>query len=137
MNTRQEVRCYAVRRLNPFFGVLQVVETPTGRATTTNGLVWHIEVLSEKPADWGSLGSDVEDKTVRELVQRYIDWTAPSLLTLPYLEDSRRSRLESSLAEQALSVEYHWRLYPKILDESKLTAARVQAKLQNAGESTP
>ena len=32
MNTDRETRCYALRRLNPFLGVLQVIETPIGRA---------------------------------------------------------------------------------------------------------
>ena len=287
-----EVRCYAKRRLNPFLGVLQITETAYGRASTANGLVWHIEVLVEKPKGWGSLGSIDEGKALslyglwseadglvespsgarvigeqavqdaehliealnlhqselpfpladrRELwlldaeqkkplallfsmlpevshprpeprywkgclgqngtagqlrfpeierleiqvrkrasfnierlwvtwdsehiavvsddgkpiageefpvfgiredwdnqadqkrVASYIDWTSPSLLTLPYLNDERRSRLESRLAKQAMSVEYHWRLYPKILDAGELKAVRVQAKLQSSG----
>ncbi len=286
-----EVSCYAIRRLNPFLGVLQVVETACGRATTTNGVVWHIEVLIERPRGWGSLGSvdvgkalylyglwsetdslqksplaanrignqaakdaerlieavkqhqaglpfsladrrelwlldeqqkkplalllsmlpeasrprpeprywkgylgrstpgqsrfpeiehleiqvrkrasfninrcwvtwdsehttgvtdddkpiardefpvfgireDWNDKTDQKRVASYIDWTSPALLTLPYLNDERRSRLETRLVKQAIRVEYHWRLYPKILDASKLKTVRVQAKLQSSG----
>ena len=286
-----EVRCYAKRRLNPFLGVLQIVETTNGRASTANGLVWHIEVLVEKPKGWGSLGSinegkawslyglwseadglvespsgariigkqaaqdakhliealklhqselpfaladrrelwlldaqqkkplvllfsmlpeakrprpeprywkgclgrgtagqfrfpeidrlemqvrkrvsfnierlwvtwdsehkavvsddgkplageefpvfgireDWDDQTDQQRVASYIDWISPAQLTLPYLDDERRSRLETRLAKQAVSVEYHWRLYPKILDASKLKAVRVQAKLQRSG----
>ena len=60
-------------------------------------------------------------------MQRYIDWAAPAFLTLPYLDDAQRTRLESSLSDQALSIEYHWRLYPKILDKNKLIEARVKA----------
>jgi len=62
MNNLPEIRCYAVRRLNPFLGVVQVVETPIGRASTANGLVWHIELLAEKPAGWGSLFADKAEK---------------------------------------------------------------------------
>lgn len=289
----QTVDCYAVRRLNPFLGVMHVLETLRGRASTTNGVVWHLELLAKKPAAWGSLNTDTEERgwylyglwseneglvnvpqarlhagrteaaiceylietvkthrsalpfplrdhselwlldevekkplallfsilpdaspprpqphywcgswhsddlvgqrrfpeiewleaAVREragfnrstlwltrdptwtqaytadgrvferaalpvygvseewpsehdsaLVARYIDWIAPSLLTLSYLQDDERDRLESSLQQQATSIEYHWRLFPKILDEKKLTAARVQARLQS-GES--
>jgi hypothetical protein len=73
---------------------------------------------------------DWSDEKVTALLQRYIDWTAPSLLTLPSLEDSRRARLESRLERQACSIEYHWRLYPKMPGANKITAARVQARLR-------
>jgi len=290
-----ETRCYAVRRLNPFLGLLEVIETPYGRATSSNGLVWDIQLLSDSPADWGSLNRgehaqawyrfglwserdglvqrplaaqshdrhlrlnserlteqvrlhldrlpfpladrrelwllDAQQRKplallhallpgstppspeprhwsaclgrlgvaaqrrfpqVRELesqvkaragfnlsrvwvswnadhtatvesdaglrldgdlpvfgiredwpepeeqarVQRYIDWTAPALLTLPYLSDAERARLESRISGQAVSIEYHWRLYPRVLDSNKITAARVQASLQ-AGDGGP
>jgi len=49
------VRSFAVRRVNPFLGVLQVVETPGGRAVSANGVVWDIEVLAERQGGWGSL----------------------------------------------------------------------------------
>lgn len=292
VNADHETRCYALRRLNPFLGVLQVVETPTGRAASSNGLVWDIQLLTRAPADWGTLDSahdarawyryglwserdglvrrpraeqtgdselirdgealleqlrtqidglpfaladrrelwlldaqqhrplallhalrpgdtplrseprrwsaclgqqgvagqrrfpdsdtleaqvrtragfnlrrawitwnaerselidadadlkadhdfpafglredwpDADDQT---RVQRYLDWAAPALLTLPYLSDDQRARLESRLSGQAVSVEYHWRLYPKVLDSNSLTAARVQASLEGGG----
>jgi len=291
VNTDRELHCYALRRLNPFLGVVQVIENPSGRASSSNGLVWGIQILTEGPADWGSLSAgkqgkawyryglwserdglvhrplarqstdkqlrrhsehlieqvrmnlgrlpfaladrrelwllDVEqrkplallhamlpdtdpprpeprywtgclgqqgaagqrrfpdivelesqvktragfnisrtwvtwniehtaidsgdnrwtlddgfsafgiredwpDSEDQERVQRYIDWAAPAFLTLPYLNDAQRARLESGLSNQAVSIEYHWRLYPKILDTNKLTAARVQGGLQNS-----
>ena len=73
---------------------------------------------------------DWSESDVEILVQGYIDWAAPSLLTIPYLDGPSRARLESGLEKQACSIEYHWRLYPEILDESKVAAARVQARLQ-------
>lgn len=49
-------RCYAARRLNPFLGVVQVLETPTARAITVDGLNWQIQVRAERPEHtWGSL----------------------------------------------------------------------------------
>jgi hypothetical protein len=294
MNAHREPRCYALRRLNPFLGVLQVVETPSGRASSSNGLVWDIQILTQAPADWGSLSTnnrgtawyryglwserdglahrpvaaqsqdsqqhrdsehlidqvrsnldrlpyaladrrelwlldaeqqkplallhamlpdanpprpeprywtaclgqqgvagqrrfpgtvelesqvkaragfninrawvtwnpertnlvagdsslmqddefpafgireDWPDREKQQRVQRYIDWAAPAFLTLPYLNDAQRTRLESSLSDQAVSIEYHWRLYPKILDKNKLIAARVKSGLQ--GNDTP
>jgi hypothetical protein len=283
-------RCYALRRLNPFLGVIQVVETPSGRASSSNGLVWDVQILTQAPADWGSLSArnrgeawyryglwsaqdglahrplaaqstdrqlrrdsehlidqvrrnldrlpyaladrrelwlldaeqqkplallhamppdatpprpeprywkgclgqqgvagqrrfpgtaelesqvktragfsinrawvtwnsertsvvaddntllkgdefsafgireDWPDGEDQQRVQRYIDWAAPALLTLPYLDDAQRTRLESSLSDQAVSIDYHWRLYPKVLDKNKLIAARVKADLQS------
>ena len=291
MTDHSNLHCYAVRRLNPFLGVLQMTETPWGRASTTNGVAWHIELLLDKPQGWGSLFSDSAEKAwslyglwseqeglvtvpslaqidnevalsaseqiigavkanhsrmpyaladlselwlldaveerplallfsmlpgsrppnpeprywqgclgrqgtggqrrfpeieqleaaVREragfnpkqlwvtwdgehqsaktaegkkmtgdlfpaygireawnqesiaaLASRYIDWISPSLLTIPYLNNASRARLESRLKSQANSVEYHWRLYPKILDEGKVKVARIQARLQES-----
>jgi hypothetical protein len=296
MNTQWKPRCYALRRLNPFLGVVQVVETPSGRASSSNGLVWDIQILTQAPADWGSLNAgnmgkawsryglwserdglahrplaahskdrqlrrdsehlieqvrsnldrlpyaladrrelwlldaeqqkplallhamlpdanpprpeprywkaclgqqgvagqrrfpgtaelesqvktragfninrawvtwnperttlvdgdssliqddefpafgireDWPEREDRQRVQRYIDWAAPAFLTLPYLDDAQRTRLESSLSDQAVSIEYHWRLYPKILDKNKLIAARVKAGLHGNDTHEP
>jgi len=46
---------YAIRRLNPFLGVLQVIETEGRRAVSTNGVVWNIEIRAEHASGWGSL----------------------------------------------------------------------------------
>ena len=40
---------YAVRRVNPFDGVLQVVETHNGRAYSPNGKIWQVQVLTQRP----------------------------------------------------------------------------------------
>jgi hypothetical protein len=44
-----DVRCYAVRRVNPFEGVLQIVETHDARAYSPNGTIWQIQVLTQRP----------------------------------------------------------------------------------------
>ena len=51
------IRRYAVRRLNPFLGVLQVIETDQGRAISTDGLNWEIQLYGERSVGWGSLGT--------------------------------------------------------------------------------
>ncbi|MCB1802504.1 MAG: hypothetical protein KDI82_12505 [Gammaproteobacteria bacterium] len=43
------LRYFAVRRVNPFDGVLQVVETGTARAYSPDGRVWQIQVLAQRP----------------------------------------------------------------------------------------
>jgi len=52
---RSETRIYAIRRVNPFLGVMQVVETAGGRALSTNGVSWSVELQVERRAGWGSL----------------------------------------------------------------------------------
>lgn len=47
--TAAGVYCYAVRRVNPFEGVLQVVETRAARAYSPNGRVWQVQVLAQRP----------------------------------------------------------------------------------------
>jgi hypothetical protein len=289
-----EVKAYAIRRVNPFLGVLQVIEAKDGRAVSSNGVVWEIELRTERSGKWGSLNKDTKEavyyrfglwsvdeglvnrplaphldkeqltsqyefliqsilerlqyipfklidnrelwlfdkeekrpiallasqktdakplspepkywksclganglasqyrypqaRILEELIERtastnickywinrsddgggvmegkkklrvselpsflisdnwpnnelvslvsdYIAWIAPSLLTLQHLSKEERDRLESYLHVQAISVEHHWHLYPEIMDEKKLKAARVQCRLQKTGSCT-
>ena len=50
-------RRYAVRRLNPFLGVLQVIESDQGRAISTDGVNWELQLYGERSVGWGSLGT--------------------------------------------------------------------------------
>lgn len=284
-----DIRAYAIRRVNPFLGVLQVIETEGGRAVSSNGVVWEIELRTERSGMWGSLNQHIKEavyyrfglwsaeeglvnrplaphldrdplisqcdilikcieerqkylpfrlidnrelwlfdkdrqqplallasqkhgdkalspepkywksclgangvasqyrypratqleqlveraastniskywvyrendgngtlehngETIREndlpcfllsenwsndkslsLVNDYIAWIAPSLLSLQHLAEAERDRLENHLNVQAVSIEHHWHLYPDIVDEKKLKAARVQCRLQ-------
>jgi len=45
----EECACYGVRRLNPFQGMLQVVELGDARALSLDGVRWEIQVLCEQP----------------------------------------------------------------------------------------
>jgi hypothetical protein len=57
------VHAYAIRRVNPFLGVLQVIETEDGRAISANGVVWDIEVLAKRSSSgWGSLNRNIRGK---------------------------------------------------------------------------
>ena len=286
-----DIRAYAIRRVNPFLGVLQVIETEGGRAVSSNGVVWEIELRTERSGMWGSLNQHIKEavyyrfglwsvaeglvnrplaphldrdplisqcdtlikcieerlqymtfrlidnrelwlfdrdeqqplallasqkqgdkplypepkywksclgangvasqyrypeatqleklveraastnickywvnreddgsatlehngETIREndlpcfllsenwsndeslsLVNDYIAWIAPSLLSLQHLAEAERDRLENHLNVQAVSVEHHWHLYPDVVDEKKLKAARVQCRLQQS-----
>lgn len=49
------MRRHALRRLNPFLGVMQVVENAAGRALSVDGVNWEIQLRSTLPAGWGVL----------------------------------------------------------------------------------
>jgi hypothetical protein len=70
--------------------------------------------------------NDEEQQRVRE----YIKWISPSLLTLQHLDKDTRVRLENNLNVQAVSIEHHWHLFPEIIDQKLLKAARVQSKIE-------
>jgi len=48
-------RCHALRRLDPFLGVTQVVEGAAGRALSVDGVNWEIQLRATLPAGWGVL----------------------------------------------------------------------------------
>ena len=56
-----DIRAYAIRRVNPFLGVLQVIETDGGRAVSSNGVVWEIELRTERSGMWGSLNQHIKE----------------------------------------------------------------------------
>jgi hypothetical protein len=49
------LRRYARRRLNPYRGVEQVIESDSGRALSVDGRNWELQLLARRPAGWGSL----------------------------------------------------------------------------------
>ena len=47
--------CYAVRRLNPFQGVIQIIQSETARAISQDGTNWEIQIKTMRPDDmWGA-----------------------------------------------------------------------------------
>jgi hypothetical protein len=70
--------------------------------------------------------NDEEQQRARE----YIKWISPSLLTLQHLDKDTRTRLENNLNVQAISIEHHWHLYPEIINQKLLKAARVQSRIE-------
>ncbi|WP_078118419.1 hypothetical protein [Thiosocius teredinicola] len=55
----KDLRCYAVRRVNPFEGVLQVAETHNARAYSPNGHIWQVQVIAQRPDHTWRSFSDV------------------------------------------------------------------------------
>jgi len=72
-----EYRCLAIRRVNPFLGVIQLVATQHARAVSHDGRRWEIQVCAERPADlWGGQGTQPEKGLFRFGV-----WSAEAGLT--------------------------------------------------------
>ena len=66
----------------------------------------------------------------RQLIQDFIAWQAPCLLLLQNLGTAVRRRFEGLATSRALCVDNQYRLYPLILDEAAIKAARVEAILR-------
>jgi hypothetical protein len=60
-----EPRRYARRRINPFLGVIQVIESDDGRALSPDGCNWEIQLFAERRVGWGSLGTSTERRLYR------------------------------------------------------------------------
>lgn len=106
-----------VKRLPGGEGVIE----NTGRAISADQ--FPVLLLEENWAD------DAQQQRAYE----YLQWISPSLLTLQHLDIDTRVRLENSLTVQAISIEHHWHLYPEIIDQKLLKAARVQNQIEQCG----
>ena len=69
------------------------------------------------------------DASHTRLVRDYFAWQAPWMLLLSHLDNGTRVALEVAACQQAEAVEKHYRLYPLVLDQPALLAARVEAAL--------
>ena len=62
----------------------------------------------------------------------FLAWQAPWLLTLQGIPDGTRATLERAAFRQATRVADLYRLYPSVLDDARLNAARVEAALRSS-----
>ena len=74
-----------------------------------------------------------DDEQLR--AREFIKWISPSLLTLQHLDSATRARIENNLNVQAISIEHHWHLYPEIINQKLIKAARVQSKIEKCSSS--
>ena len=75
---------------------------------------------------------DWQDEKQKVLCDRYIRRLAPRLLMLPGLPHLVRQRLEQSAREYVFEIERFHALYPEVVDQRLLTAARVEARMRRA-----
>jgi hypothetical protein len=73
--------------------------------------------------DWAS-------EEAQQLCGRYLDRLAPRLLMLHGLPRAERQRLERAARKHVFDVERFYTLYPEVVDEKLITAARVEAQLR-------
>jgi hypothetical protein len=65
-----------------------------------------------------------------KLVNEFINWMSPWLLLLDFLKDPQRETLERAARKHALLVDKLHVLYPRIIEEKHIKAARVEAMLR-------
>jgi len=95
--------------------------------TNLNGRLLPPEAFPEQ-----LLRSHWPDDGEQALVRAYLDWQAPWLLMLQNLSDATRDRLECAAGQRAMLLAESHTLFPKIMDQARIVAARVEASLRRA-----
>ena len=72
------------------------------------------------------------DETHHRLIDDFYAWQAPFLLLLPQLDSATRILFEQLARRQVFAVEKLFRLYPQIIDQTAIQAARVEAKMRHS-----
>lgn len=72
------------------------------------------------------------DEMHRQLIADFIRWQAPWQLLLPIADADQRSQLEQHARVQPLKVARQYLLYPEIVDQALIDAARVEARLRES-----
>jgi len=75
------------------------------------------------------------NKSDETLINAFINWLSPYLLVLDFLRDTQRGMLEKSAKQHALLVEKMYPLYPKVIDQQVINAARVEAMMRRSNQT--
>lgn len=67
-----------------------------------------------------------------QLIEEFLCWQAPWLLLLNNLDGQTRRHYEQLARQHALVVAKQYRLYPRIIEENQIKAARIEAKLRGS-----
>jgi len=121
------------------------VRSPDGRGTGSAGInlptELHSRVLEAQQFPLLLLDTRHHDSVHMQLINDFICWLAPWLLLLPTLDKATRRTFEQNARVQPLKIAQQYHLYPAILDQKIIDAARVEARLrgtipeENSGES--
>lgn len=82
------------------------------------------------------LSDTAPDPVHRQLVTDFLAWQSPWMLLMPNLDATTRRTLEQQARCQPFVVEQQFRLYPQIIDDTPILAARVEAALRRS-QSAP
>ncbi len=75
-----------------------------------------------------------QDKTKESLIEAFINWLSPYLLVLDFLRDTQREALELAAKNYALLVDQMFLLYPKVINQQAINAARVEARMRKSNQ---
>ena len=75
------------------------------------------------------------DKTKESLIKAFIHWLSPYLLVLDFLRDKQRENLELTAKNHALLVDKMFPLYPKVINQQAINAARVEAMMRKSNQT--
>ena len=75
-----------------------------------------------------------QDKTKESLIEAFINWLSPYLLVLDFLRDTQRETLELAAKNYALLVDQMFLLYPKVINQHAINAARVEARMRKSNQ---
>lgn len=78
-----------------------------------------------------------ENSAHAKLINDFINWMSPWFLLLDFLKDDQRETLEQTARRHALLVDKLHVLYPKIIAEKHIKAARVEAMLRKTRQEKP
>lgn len=105
------------------------------RAGSKPRAAWFRRAESESEAFPPCLLSEQwDDPESRRICELYLQRLAPRLLMMDGLSREVRQRLELAAREHVFEVEKFYALYPEVVDESLLNAARVEARLRHAND---
>lgn len=74
--------------------------------------------------------TQAHDDKHRQLLHDFNCWQAPWLLLLPTLSSELRRDCELHARVQALKIAAHYHLYPDVIDQAVIDAARIEARLR-------
>jgi hypothetical protein len=75
-----------------------------------------------------------QNKTNESLIEAFINWLSPYLLVLDFLRDTQRETLELAAKNHALLVDQMFLLYPKVINQQAINAARVEARMRKSNQ---